>query len=128
MKVSRSAFYTWRNTPSRHNKNNEEDEIKNKMHQIFYENKQVYGTRRLSKALKNIGMKVGRYKAGRLMSELGLKVRYPKKVKVTTDSNHNAAISPNTLDRQFTVESPNEAWQPILHMFGRLKAGFMWLW
>ena len=44
------------------------------------------------------------------MSELGLKVRYPKKFKVTTDSNHNDATSPNKLNRQFTVELPNKAW------------------
>ena len=41
------------------------------------------------------------------MTELGLKVRYPKKFKVTTDSDHNeAAISPNKLDRQFTLKAP----------------------
>jgi len=110
MKVSRSAFYAWKNTPDRRYKNNEADEIKSKIYQIFYENKQVYGARRLSKALKDIGIMAGRHKVSRLMSELGLKVRYPKKFKVTTDSNHSDAISPNTLDRQFTVESPNEAW------------------
>jgi len=110
MKVSRSAFYAWRNTSNRPHKNNEESEIKSKIHHVFHENKQVYGTRRVSKALKELGVVAGRHKVSRLMSELGLKVRYPKKFKVTTDSKHNNAISPNTLDRRFTVESPNEVW------------------
>jgi len=39
-----------------------------------------------------------------------LKVRYPKCFKVTTDSNHNEAISPNRLDRQFKVTQPNQVW------------------
>ena len=44
------------------------------------------------------------------MTELGLKVRYPKKFKVTTDSDHNDAISANKLDRQFTLKAPNKVW------------------
>ena len=46
----------------------------------------------LSDALSKRGIKAGRYKVARLMAELGLKVRYPKKFKVTTDSYHNEAI------------------------------------
>jgi transposase InsO family protein len=41
---------------------------------------------------------------------LGLKARYPKRFKVTADSNHSEAISPNSLDRQFDVVVPNQAW------------------
>jgi putative transposase len=44
------------------------------------------------------------------MARLGLKARYPKRFKVTTDSNHNKAISPNSLDRQFDVAAPNQVW------------------
>ncbi len=44
------------------------------------------------------------------MARLGLEVRYPKRFKVTTDSDHNEAISPNKLDRQFEVNEPNKVW------------------
>ena len=44
------------------------------------------------------------------MSKLALKPRYPKRFKVTTDSNHNEAIAPNTLKRQFDVAQPNKVW------------------
>ena len=37
-------------------------------------------------------------------------VSYPKRYKVTTDSDHNVAISPNKLDRQFAVAEPNKVW------------------
>ncbi|MBK8814030.1 MAG: hypothetical protein IPN42_00210 [Methylococcaceae bacterium] len=39
-------------------------------------------------------MKSGHYQVRYLMVRLGLKARYPKRFKVTTDSNHNEAISP----------------------------------
>ncbi|MBD9354509.1 DDE-type integrase/transposase/recombinase [Methylomonas albis] len=44
------------------------------------------------------------------MRDLKLKVRYPKRFKVTTDSNHSEAISPNRLDRQFQGAEPNQVW------------------
>ena len=110
MRVSTSAYYAWATSPGRQNKTKEDAELKEKIKQIFYENKQVYGSRRMSDALNKIGIKAGRYKVVRLMAELGLKVRYPKKFKVTTDSGHNDAISPNKLDRQFATQAPNKVW------------------
>jgi putative transposase len=44
------------------------------------------------------------------MARLGLKARYPKRFKVTTDSTHNEAISPNSLGRQFEAKAPNQVW------------------
>jgi len=44
------------------------------------------------------------------MQELKLKVRYPKRFKVTTDSDHKEAISENTRDRKFAVDAPNKVW------------------
>ena len=45
-----------------------------------------------------------------LMARLGLEVRYPKRYRVTTDSDHNEEISANKLDRQFVVAAPNKVW------------------
>jgi putative transposase len=44
------------------------------------------------------------------MRKLGLKPRYPKRIKVSTDSNHNEAIAPNSLDRNFDDVAPNKVW------------------
>jgi putative transposase len=55
-------------------------------------------------------MTSGHYQVRHLMVRLGLKARYPKRFKVTTDSNHNQAISPNSLDRQFDTFAPNQVW------------------
>ncbi|WNB74602.1 IS3 family transposase [Methylomonas koyamae] len=80
------------------------------MRQIFNDNKQSFGSRRLADRLQKQGFAVGRFKTRRIMRDLKLKVRYPKRFKVTTDSNHNEAISPNRLDRQFKVAQPNQVW------------------
>ncbi|NOQ81907.1 MAG: IS3 family transposase [Methylophaga sp.] len=61
MRVSTSAYYAWVNSPDRQGRQGrqdrakEENELKEKIKQIFYENKQVYGTRRISDALSKLG-------------------------------------------------------------------------
>jgi len=99
MRVSTRAYNACTNNSDRQNKTKEEAELKEKVEQIFYENKQVHGSRRMTDALRKIGIKAGRYQVTRLMAELGVKVRYPKKYKVVTDSDHNDATLPNKLDR-----------------------------
>ena len=81
-----------------------------KAHQLFNDHRHTYGYRRLSDAQGKAGMKSGHYQVRHLMARLGLKARYPKRFKVTTDSNHNEAISPNSLDRQFEAKAPNQVW------------------
>jgi len=110
MEVSTSAFYTWRQMPEKSDKKQMPHLLASKAKQIFLENKSCYGTRRLSNQLRKQGFQVGRYKARRLMQELKWVERYPKRFKVTTDSDHNEAISLNKLNRQFAVTKPNQVW------------------
>ncbi len=110
MKVSTSAFYARSRQPESTDKTREQEKLKSKISALFEENKKVYGARRLSGALETAGMKAGRYKVGRLMTELGLEVRYPKKFKITTNSNHNKMISPNILNYPVDVTEANTIW------------------
>ena len=110
MEVGTSAYYAWCNAATNGNKKQEDQELADKVRQIFTDNKHSFGSRRLSDRLKKQGFAVGRFKTRRIMRELNLKVRYPKRFKVTTDSNHNETISPNLLDRQFQVAKPNQVW------------------
>jgi transposase InsO family protein len=71
----------------------------------------VYGSRSLSEAFINEDIQAGRYKARQLMKKMGLKPRYPKRFKVTIDSDHNEAISSNILNRKFDVALPNKIWK-----------------
>ncbi len=110
MQVSTSAYYAWIKQPETPNKVEQEKTLETKVSELFYAYKQAYGSRRLSDALKKAGFTVGRYKVRRMMADLGLSARYPKRFKATTDSDHNEAISPNKLDRQFDVAAPNQVW------------------
>jgi putative transposase len=50
------------------------------------------------------------HKGPKAEQDLNLVARYPKRFKVTTDSRHSESISPNKLDRQFSVSQPNQVW------------------
>ncbi len=60
------------------------------------------------------------------MAQMDLHVRYPKRFRVTTDSDHNDAISPNTLDRNFDVTAPNQVWTTDITYILTLE-GWMYL-
>ena len=113
MQVSTSAFYAWSKMPEDTDKKTLKKQLEAKAIELFEENKNVYGSRRLSEAFIKEDIQVGRYKARQLMKKLGLKARYPKRFKVTTDSDHNEAISPNLLNRQFHVLRLIRYGQPI---------------
>ena len=110
MQASTRAFYAWAKAPESSAQKTQQKQLETKALELVEKNKKTYGSRRLSEAFKKEGIQVGRFKAGRLMSKLGLKVRYPKRFKVTTDSNHQDAIAPNLLTREFDVIAPNKVW------------------
>ena len=110
MLVSTSAFYAWSKAPESTDKKTLQKQLETKAVQLFEENKKVYGSRRLSEAFIKEDIQVGRFKARQLIKKLGLKPRYPKRFKVTTDSDHNEAVSPNLLNRKFDVTEPNKVW------------------
>ncbi len=64
----------------------------------------------MSRQLRDEGHDVGRFRARSLMKKAGVKVRYRKKFKKTTDSNHKLPVAPNLLDRKFAVDRPNKVW------------------
>jgi putative transposase len=108
MQVNRSSYYEWR--ASAHVPDIEEIMLKNKIQHLFEKSKKTYGSRRLVKALKAEGHNIGRYKVRSLMEQLKLQVRYPKRLRVTTDSAHSLEVAPNRLNRQFNPSKPNEVW------------------
>ena len=69
-----------------------------------------YGRPRMTEELKEIGLDIGHRRVGRLMRQNGISVIRTRKHTVTTDSNHKFNIAPNLLDRNFTVNEPNQKW------------------
>ena len=104
MRVSRSGFYDYldRYTPGGANRRKEAG-LRSRIKQIFDQSRASYGSRRIVKQLQAEGHKIGRYKVRRIMREMGLKAKTPKRFKLTTNSRHSFAVAANVLDRNFDV-------------------------
>ena len=67
----------------------------------FAASHRAYGSRRLTTAMAERGMAMGRHPARTLMRLNGLRPTWRRKFTCTTDSRHGLAVSGNVLNRQF---------------------------
>ena len=70
----------------------------------------TYGSRRMARALTVLGYPTGRDRARRLMREAEVWVRYRRRYKATTQSNHSNPVFDNLLQRDFQAAEPDRAW------------------
>jgi transposase InsO family protein len=111
MEVSRSGFYAYlKRRTSGTGKGPDDAALKERIKQIFEQSRGSYGSRRIMRQLHTEGYEIGRYKVRRIMRDLGLVARTPKRFKLTTDSRHSLPVAQNVLDRKFDVASPNTVW------------------
>jgi len=126
LKVNRSAYYHWINNGSIVIKVDKRlnDLIKN----IFYQYREVYGTRRIKKVLvQEYGVIVSTRKIAKSMKEVGLTVKMRRKYRVTTtDSNHHYTISPNRLQRNFKTNIDNAVYVGDI-TYIRTQQGWLYL-
>lgn len=72
---------------------------------------QIYGSRRMSTALKEKGFDIGRYQARSLMQEAEVVAVYPKQRHVYPATlGEESRIAENHLNREFEASRPNEKW------------------
>ena len=109
MGVSHNGFYDWLGREDRA-VDPQRQELQRHVRQLAAESKHTYGSRRMAKGLQSLGYAVGRCKARNLMREAGVVVRYRRRYRVTTNSDHRQPVFPNRLERAFTVSAPNRVW------------------
>ena len=88
MSVSRSGYYEWLDRPES-NRDKKNKKLTDMIKEIFIQNHNIYGTRRIAKILATNGVFISRHRIGKLMLKAGLFCKTKKKFKVTTDSKHN---------------------------------------
>ena len=109
MGVSRSGFYCWKKR-KKSLRQQERDRLIPKVKEIHKQVRGSYGARRISEELEAQGEQCGRSKAKTLMRLAQVTAKQKKKFKVTTDSKHSMAVSPNLLNREFAVAEPDRVY------------------
>ena len=108
--VTRSGYYGHRQRKLEKPYDPYHQELLEAVKDIAKASDDTYGSRRMKKALGALSYPVSRNKARKLMKEAGVTVRYRKKYKVTTNSNHKQPVYDNVLERGFDVAQPNQAY------------------
>lgn len=110
LRVSRSGYYRWRGRPESQ-RASEDRRLRVEIRATHRRNRQVYGSPRIHKDLREQGIRCSRKRVARLMREEGVRAKQSRKFRpVTTDSRHAMPVAPNVLDRNFEASNPNQAW------------------
>ncbi len=108
--VSRSAYCDHVRRDDNRPSDSNYEEMLDATRDIAKSSNYVYGGRRMKKALNVLSYPVSRWKARRLMMEVGMQVKRRKKYKMTTDSNHKRPVFENKLNRQFGIAKKNQVY------------------
>lgn len=110
LKVTRSGFYAWlKREPSARQLRREK--LLTRIRVAHAENRELYGSPRVHRALLIEGEIVSRNTVAKLMRAAKIRARTRRRyVPRTTDSRHEKPIADNVLDRDFAAESPDRKW------------------
>lgn len=109
LEVTRSGYYHYlKNRYSQRKLENKA--ITELIHKIWEQSHRLYGYRRVHAELRSQGVYCNRKRVLRLMKKINIAAKKKKKFKRTTNSSHSNYISPNLLNQNFRVNSPNEVW------------------
>ena len=109
LSVSRSGFLQWCERPAS-DRDQANQVLDAQVAVIHAEGKQGYGRIRITRRLRQGGIRIGAERVRRSLKRQGLRAVYARKYRVTTDSAHHLPVAANRLARRFTGWSPNQAW------------------
>lgn len=109
LNVSRSSYYSWlTREPSSHELRDKE--LLTEIRIIFEKKRKLYGSPRIYKEMHTTDYSCSRSRIARLMRDNKLVARQKKRFKATTDSSHDYPVSPNLVNRNFSVDFINQCW------------------
>ena len=111
--LPRATYYYELNKPDSDAKN---EGMMDLIRDVFYENKERYGFKRITAELRNRGHLVNRKKVLRLMAKLGLRASKRKR-KYHSYVGEVGNIADNVINRDFKAAKPNEKWTTDVSQF-----------
>jgi putative transposase len=109
LNVSKSGYHAWKKRPKA-KRTVENEQIIENIKIVHTASRATYGSPRVQKALEQQGIQVSRPRVARLMQAAGLKGKFHRRFRTTTNSKHSHAIAENLLERDFVATQPNEKW------------------
>lgn len=109
MGVHPSGFYAWRAEPkSAHQR--EDERLQGLLKQAWLESGGIYGYRKLTLDMRDLGEHCGKHRVARLLKAAGLRSQSGYGRRPSMRGGKPAVVAPNHLQREFTVQAPNQSW------------------
>jgi transposase InsO family protein len=110
LRVSRGGFFAWLKRPACA-RSRRQQELIGKIRLAYQDNRELYGSPRVHRALLIEGERVSRNTVARLMRQEKIRAKNKRKfVPRTTNSRHQQPVVANLLDRDFQAAGPNRKW------------------
>jgi putative transposase len=109
LNVSRSGYYAWRERPpsAREMAN---QKLLQAIHKEYEKSDEIYGSPRITAALRQQDWTCGENRVARLMRLHGLQAKTARLFRATTRRNLAHPVAPNLLRRNFTADRPDQIW------------------
>jgi len=122
--IYRSTYYYWEKRKEGIEEQQEKkQEMISKIKDIFDDNNQTYGYRRMQLALLEGKIELSTYKIRKMMREIGLYPVIAKKFNPYPNKKSDGRYSDNVLQQKFDVEEPNKVWAGDITY---IKTGIGW--
>jgi len=109
LNVHRSGFYAWLKQPVSC-RQQEDNRLLGQIKQFWMESGFAYGYRNITKDLKDHGESCGKNRVYRIMKTAGIRSHRGYKRHKGFSGGTISHVAPNTLNRQFEVNKPNQSW------------------
>jgi putative transposase len=109
LEVSRSGYYAWLGRPESRRRRDDRRLVVH-IQNAFAASRHNYGSPRIYRELRALGVSGGRHRIARLMRSERLQARRRRRFVCTTDSDHQYAPAPNLLERRFEATAPDLVW------------------
>ena len=121
--VSRSGFYAWsgRPLPRRETRN---EALIVQIRETFRRSRGTYGSPRIHRALKKVGVSCGRHRVARLMQLEGIIAKTEAHFRWTSTKREDIPAAANLVQRKFHADQPNRIWASDITL---LRTGQGWL-
>lgn len=109
LKVHPSGYYAWKAEPASP-RAKDDQRLLGLLKQAWLESGGVYGYRKLTRYMRDLGEHCGMHRVARLLKLEGLRSQTGYRRRPGMRGGKPAVVAPNHLQRQFTVAKPNESW------------------
>lgn len=107
--VHPSGYYAWRRAPESA-RAVEDRRLLGRIKQSWLESGGVYGYRKVTEDMRELGERCGKHRVARLMRAAGLCAQRGYRRRPGRYGGKPAHVAPNVLQREFTVDAPNRVW------------------